>query len=421
MRALTVLLVTCLGGAGTASAARFEVAPYLQDAREGSVVVVFETDVATEAAVVVSLPSGERRYASPKDTHHEVRVDGLPPGRHPYRVVAGDATSEPAELAPAVTGEDFSFLVYGDDRDRDADHARVVAAMRREPADLLIQTGDMTGDAGEEALWRRFFSIEAPLLASTPMYPALGNHELLHDPDATHYHRYFALPSFDVASEDTERYYSFRFGNALFLALDGNASHHQPQAEWLGRTLDGAARDPKVRHVFVFFHQPSFSVGEFCGSAAEQGLWVPRFERAGVRAVFTGHEHIYERLERNGIRYFVSGGGGAPLRQRGAGCPAYDEEALRKLRSVHHFLRVRIHGDEALLAAITDEGEVFDEVRLHEAAPLSAATAVPYREVVTGSAPMRGASLPVPGWLIYGMVGLALGVAALVAAAARRR
>jgi hypothetical protein len=43
-------------------------------------------------------------------------------------------------------------------------------------------------------LWQRFFAIEAPLLGSTAIYPAIGNHELLHDPLATHYRRYFALP-----------------------------------------------------------------------------------------------------------------------------------------------------------------------------------------------------------------------------------
>ena len=420
MRRGTLSFLIFLATFAVAHAARFEVAPYLQDARPGGITVLFETDVATEATVVVTMPSGEQRFSSPTGTHHEVRIEGLSAGRHPYRVVAGNATSAPSELAPAATGGDFTFLVYGDNRDRDADHARVIEAMRREPADLLVQTGDMTGDGGDEALWRRFFAIEAPLLATTPMFPALGNHELLHDPGATHYHRYFALPSSDVAAEDAERYYAFHYGNALFIALDGNDSHQRSQAEWLARTLDGAARDPAVRHVFVFFHQPSFSVGEFCGSAAEQGLWVPLFERARVRAVFTGHEHAYERLERNGVRYFVAGGGGAPLRPMRGGCPLYDQEALKVFRSTFHFLRVRVRGDEATLDAIGVDGEVFDSARLHEPSTAGSATAVPYRDRPIGS-PMRGESLPLPAWLMVAMAGLGVGLATLVAAAVRRR
>ena len=32
--------------------------------------------------------------------------------------------------------------------------------------------------------------------------------------------------------------------------------------------------------------------------------------------MFSGHDHVYERAEHNGLRYFVSGGGGAPLYPR---------------------------------------------------------------------------------------------------------
>ena len=38
-----------------------------------------------------------------------------------------------------------------------------------------------------------------------------------------------------------------------------------------------------------------------------------RFEEYGVNVVFQGHDHNYERLEKNGIIYITSGGGGAPL------------------------------------------------------------------------------------------------------------
>ena len=35
--------------------------------------------------------------------------------------------------------------------------------------------------------------------------------------------------------------------------------------------------------------------------------------RHPIEAVFAGHEHFYERGEVDGLRYFVIGGGGAPL------------------------------------------------------------------------------------------------------------
>src|SRR5439155_9859733 len=179
----------------------------------------------------------------------------------------------------AAEGDAFTFLVYGDNRDRDYEHAQVIAAMAGEHADLALQTGDMTGDAAVEALWRRFFAIEAPLASSVPIYAAIGNHELLNDPSLTHYHRFFSPPELAPGAADNERYYSFRYANALFVALDGNQSHSAAQAAWLVRTLDDAAADRAVAHTFVFFHQPPFSNGDICGSAAEQGLWVPELER----------------------------------------------------------------------------------------------------------------------------------------------
>jgi hypothetical protein len=342
------------------------VGPYLQDARPDGVTVQWETDVASSGEVVVQA-NGEHRFASPVGTHHVVRVSGLAPGRYKYRVIAGDAQSAEEELTTSTTSDAFTFLVYGDNRDRDYEHHQVIVQMASEHADFVLQTGDMVGDAKEDALWRRFFDIELPLLASTPMYPSLGNHELLHDPELTHYRRFFG----------ERRYYSFRYGNSLFVSLDGNDSRDRAQAAWLVRELDGAAADPTLRHLFVFFHQPPFSVGDFCGVAAEQGLWVPELERRGVRAVFTGHDHSYQRLERNGVRYFVSGGGGAPLHHEAAAhCPDYDRHASRVFKAAYHYLRVRVRGDAATLDAVGDDGHVIETVALHEP-PVPPATPAP--------------------------------------------
>jgi hypothetical protein len=294
--------------------------------------------------------------------------------------------------------------------------------MQKEHADLLLQTGDMTGDAGVDALWPRFFAVEEPILASVPMYPALGNHELLHDPTASHFHHYFALPRPD-AIEDAERYYAFHVANALFIALDGNLARSREQARWLGATLDHAAADPAVRHVFLFFHQPPFSAGEQCGSAAELGLWVPQIEKPAnekIRAVFSGHEHCYEHLERHGVRYFVLGGGGAPLVKQSAHCAKWDMEALRKFDSVHHFARVRVRGESVVLDAIAASGELIETVQLDAPKPADPAppTPVAYRVVEGRSLEVQPAArAPLVRVAIAALVALAL-LALLIA---RRR
>jgi hypothetical protein len=421
---LAILLAPSLAGAAVS------LGPYLQDARPGSIVVAWECAPRSPGAVIVRLADGERRLESPEAEHHEVRVP-LQPGRFPYRVACGTDESPAHSLAAPPAGGSFTFLVYGDNRDRDAEHERVVRAMAAERADLVLQTGDMTGDAAEDPLWRRFFTIEEPLLAEAPMFPALGNHELVHDPTAAHFHRYFALPPVaGAAAPAEERWYSFRFGNARFIALDGNQSHSRPQAEWLLAQLDAARADPGVQHLFVFFHQPPFSVGDFCGSAAEQGLWVPELEQAAspegggkLRAVFTGHDHSYQHLERNGVRYFVTGGGGAPLHKQTAHCPPYDRAAARLFRDLYHYLRVRVRESAAELEAVSVDGEVIERVALHEppAVEREEPPEVPYAEAPLRAVARRRGS-PARRLIPTAVtLALLLGAAVAITAFARRR
>ncbi len=362
------------------------VGPYLQALSADGVVVVWDSTPAASADLEIDLPDGMRTLHAPTDLHHELAVASLPPGHFAYRLKLPDGTTAAGHLHAAPRGDAFTFLVYGDNRDRDADHRAVITAMNEAPAELALQTGDMVGNAGQDALWRRFFAIEQPLLASMPMYPAIGNHELLDDPQLNHYRHYFVLPS--VAGQDAqttghERYYTFTIANSLFIALDGNQSASHVQAAWLHKTLDAAAKSG-VRHTFIYFHQPSFSVGQFCGSAAEQGLWVPEFEHHPVTAVFTGHEHAYQHLERNGVRYFVVGGGGAPLIRESGTCPAYDRAARRLFRSTHQFVRIDVRGEAVALTSIDTAGQVIEKVDLSqrsvEAAP---PPTVPFREQST--------------------------------------
>jgi len=355
-----------------APSSHFSMEPYLQDVRADSVVVVFATEVPSVALVHYDGASGKGAVVSGPTQQHKVRLSGLSSGaRYRYTVsvrrqgdLAGvEAVSEPAEFTTMAPGLPFLFLVYGDCRDRDSDHQAVVRAMLHERPDLVLQTGDMVSRAGDVGQWRRYFAAVAPLLRSVPMYPALGNHELRGDPEAAHFFRFFVIPS---ERKRRPAYYSFRYGNSLFVSLDGNSPLDHEQAVWLERALDEAAQDQSIRHSFAFVHQPPYSVGAYCGSDRLQRRLVPILRRHGVRAVFAGHEHAYQHLERGGLRYFVTGGGGAPLYTRSTSCNREDDMALRLFRAEHHYLRVQVDGDAATLLSISKAGEVIERVLLHE-------------------------------------------------------
>jgi hypothetical protein len=334
--------------------------------------VVFDTPAATHAA-------------------YRITVDG--------RDVGGGDVRLPDPDRP------FTFVVFGDTRHGLAAAARVATAARRLDPDLALFTGDLAPSGNDVNGWRGFFLAAAPLVADVPLYPALGNHELLYDPGATRFRNTFVLP--DGGRE--RLYYTFRRGPAAFIVLDGNAAT-PAQTAWLADTLEAARRD-RVPHVFVLLHQPPFSVGEHCGSALAMPEWVALFERYRVRAVFAGHDHAYERMERNGVRYFVSGGGGAPLYSERVSCAAFDRAARRVYRSEYHVLRVRVdrHGVDVAALPIDDGGPALDGVRFAVNEPMFAA-----------DAPHLAEAAPARPWLTAGSIG-AVVLLGLLALRRRRR
>ena len=285
----------------------------------------------------------------------------------------------------------LDFLVYGDTRNGEAGHRALVQRMSDESAQLVLHTGDLVDIGGNPADWERFVVSDTPLLARS-FFAVAGNHEYVDDPALTQLRRVLRPPSpatvlaehtgLPVGDSGGPLYYSFRRANALFIALDSNRSRDPKQAAWLSGTLRDADLDPGVRHVFVFFHHPPFAVGDMCGRAVDDGLWLAELVHHRVRAVFTGHSHSYQHLERRGVRYFVTGGGGAPLDQDLGDCAAWDRESLITYRADYHYLRVRVRGDDVRVEALDVQGNRIELVDARwPAIDTGAVTRVPFLDV----------------------------------------
>ena len=97
---------------------------------------------------------------------------------------------------------------------------------------------------------------------------------------------------------------------AGFLVLDSNAYSFAltDQTVWIEQQLQAARLDPEIKHIFVSMHHPPYSISLHGGQAELREAWTPLFEEYGVAAVFSGHDHVYSRAEKNGVHYFVSGG-----------------------------------------------------------------------------------------------------------------
>jgi acid phosphatase type 7 len=370
------VVVAILVSTASASASTLRIPPHVGLVSTDGFSLSCETEADAEVRVEVAplgldgRPGAWRAAGTSSGQRHVVRIAGLRAGeRVRWRLIAGgqQLAEGASQAAPPDEARTLDFLVYGDTRGGEQiERDLTLSALAGAPA-VALHTGDLVATGDDEDGWRRFFEVEQALLAEVPLYLAIGNHELYRDPDATRVRRFLPLPI------DADRtYYSFRVGPARFVALDSNRPD-EAQTSWLASTLSEAAREPGRPHVFVFMHHPPFSTGGHCGSAMEQAAWVALFEQHRPTAVFAGHDHAYERLERNGVRYFVTGGGGAPVYPEREQCPAHDRAARRVYRSEHHLLRVRLRGEAVEVEVARPAGAPIEVLRWSRGDALQAA------------------------------------------------
>jgi 3',5'-cyclic AMP phosphodiesterase CpdA len=296
----------------------------------------------------------------------------------------------------------------------------------QEVPDFVLGTGDMVDEGFREDQWQQFFDVENRLLRDNVYFPALGNHDRQgRGRTADTYRAYFSVPE---NGGDTERYYAFTYASARILVLDSNAYSFAltDQTAWLERELIAARQDPTLRHIFVVMHHPPFSISLHGGNIDLRDRWTPLFEKYQVSAVFSGHDHVYERAEHNGIRYFVSGGAGAPLYPKRSNPNPVDVEAVKKFERALHYLRVTVTGTRIEVTGVRADGTVIETTAWADGPQLAiiSATGAPAAPPPPVMAPAFAPPSPEPaGSLVWWAVGggvVALGAAVVVVLSLRR-
>ncbi len=336
--------------------------PFVLPGPDDSVRVVFAADDSDPCGDVVYGTSERLGAAAPAHRRTgdlqeacATTVDGLTPGAtYSYAVDRrGEVSDVQSFRAPVPPGTPFRFDVIGDTRTNDAPHQQVVqAALADGLPDLLLSTGDMVAVGSSGGDWTNFLRIEAPLLRHVIFAPAYGNHEAVSLGGAAPFDGLFP----------TGHGYKFIYGNALFVALntEETSTEGSPQYLALEATLQEAIADPSITFKFVFYHKPAVTTcANHDPNADILNGPMQLFERYGVNAVFTGHNHLYEHGVVNGVHYVVTAGGGADLKPF---LEPYEPDGwtIVHRESVHHFVRVDVGPDRYTFTAIRADGTVMD-------------------------------------------------------------
>jgi hypothetical protein len=257
------------------------------------------------------------------------------------------ATTAAGGRSLLVNPQPLTFAVIGDNGTGEAPQYDVARQMLKShatwPFDMVVMVGDnLYGSQKPRDFSYKFEIPYGPLLRmGIPFFAALGNHD---EPDNRDY------PNFNM---NGQRYYSTARGPARFFFFDTNFMDPQ-QVKWIDTALAESRDDWKI----AVFHHPIYSDGNRHGANVSLRVVLePLLVRHGVDVVFTGHEHIYERVrEQKGITHFIVGSSGQ-LRKGGVTPSAITAASFADDNA---FLIASIDGADMRFQAISRTGVVVD-------------------------------------------------------------
>lgn len=265
-------------------------------------------------------------------------------------VLASTPEGPPEQLAVAEAkpeGPAFTFVVFGDNRPNGADLAqpqtfkKILAKMGALNPAFAVNTGDCIYGSWNPLRVREQYeeyTETTKSLFKPKVHLALGNHEILGSP---------ANQAF-FAKELGALYYSFDYEDSHFIIL--NSEVVGQTARITGKQLDWLKEDLKkaraARHKFVFLHRPLYPVDGHLGKCLDKhpedrNVLHSLFVRNRITVVFAGHEHLFHEQVKNGVRYIITGGGGAFL-----------YPSIHGKGDFHHFVVVSAAGDKVEMKVV---------------------------------------------------------------------
>jgi hypothetical protein len=304
---------------------------------------------------------------------------------------------KPGDLRPTlvfpqfVSGQPLHLVAYGDTRFTDPAVTKVTNPRVRQwlaeriaqhHPQVILLTGDTPFRGADAGDWQVFQNETQSWRAAQAIeLPTTGNHEVVGGAPAGIANYLQNFP--EIAGQ---LYYSALLGSVEVISLDYTSPNglSTAQGRWFGAQLDHVPA--QVEFLMILHHLPWMADRQsevFADLPTKESLDLRGILEARlpqIRAkviVFNGHIHNYERFERQGVEYVITGGGGAvpyPVLFRGAG-DLYRDTAF----PVYHYLTIDVenHQLHAVMWKVKDpeaetlEDEIKDEFTI-TASPNSA-------------------------------------------------
>lgn len=222
----------------------------------------------------------------------------------------------------AFAEDSFTFAVLGDSRPifpglpQGKPFKDIINEIELIHPDFMIDVGDLVfGYMSDENEVRRQYKdfVDTIKPITVPFYLVLGNHEVAGAKGEDAYKEFI----------NKNLYYSFTYKNSYFVVLDTDMQLGKSgdtgiigkeQLEWLKNDLE---KNKNAKYKFAFMHRPMFGdeKGESIGwSDRNEVLAVEElFKKYKMEIVFAGDWHIFRKFIKEGIIYYITGGGGAEI------------------------------------------------------------------------------------------------------------
>ena len=309
--------------------------PYLQSPTESSIYVCWHASNSPQSVVqygtsesLGNSKTGDVYIWEDSTTWHWVKLTDLQPETmYYYRAISDTMQSDiySFKTPPRVgqkTGH-IRFAIIGDTRTYPDQFTNVVSSIREKVTELygdpkiennlnlILSNGDIVSSGPILSQYKaEWFEPLSGITANIPIMVSIGDHE--HDAD--NYYNYKKYE--DFAGPQGEKYYSFKYGRVLFIAVH-SIFHTQQQLQWLDNLMQTTEADSTIDWVFVFTHRPGHS--EIWPDGNEpyvQDHVIPILSKYSKADILTyGHSHAYERgqVTNSSLRLLENGGGGAEL------------------------------------------------------------------------------------------------------------